>query len=144
MKVRFALWAIELALPRGTDLRQRFRSVLLGVVAAVAGGVLCAACFIAVIIAAGYALHIFASYGVLKSAAIMTGVVVLLIIVLLSYGNAKLREAFRALDESRSFQLPRGEDTLQELLNGFIEGLIITKPTSERYERDAHHHQNSA
>lgn len=128
LKVRFALWAIELALPRGADLKQRFRSVLLGVVAAVAGGVLCAACFIAMIIAAGAALHTFAYYSVLQSAMIMMAIVIVFILVLLAYGSMKLKEAFRAFDESRSFKFPQGEDKIQELLNGFIEGLVVDKP----------------
>jgi hypothetical protein len=144
LKARLALWAVELALPSGTDLKKRFRSALLGVVAAVAGGVLFASCVVVLIVGAGVALHEFAHYTIWQAAAIMGVIAIALIAALLMYGRQQLKEAFKAVDEASSFSFAKTEDSIQELINGFIEGLVVDKPAKSHSKHQPSQHKKAA
>lgn len=144
LKVRLAWWAVEFALPSETDLKKRFRSVLLAVIAAVAGGLLCASCFIFLIIAAGAALYNFTSYTVLQSALIMVAVLMIVVVALVSYGTQKFKAALHMFDETRSYRTPSSEDKLQEIFNGFIEGFMVNKSASRMAESNDNSYRKSA
>jgi uncharacterized membrane protein len=128
LKTRIALWAVQLALPSGADLKHRFRSALIGVFVAVAAGVLCALCTFALFVGIGLTLHMVAGYSILQAVLMISTALIVIIVALIVYGHQKLREAFSVLEETASSRVPKSEDTIQELIDGFIEGLVINKP----------------
>lgn len=128
-KLRFAWWAVELALPGKTELRRRFRSGLLGVLAAVAGGVIVALAIAGLLAGGGFALYQFAGFTVVQSVAVSLGSFVLVAVGLLFAGISWLEGIFQA--PSRP-SIPE-EDVLKEMLNGFIEGLL--KEPATQYEK---------
>ncbi len=127
LKFRFALWAIEMALPSGPDLKQRFRSVLLGIMAAVAGGVLAACAAAALLAGAGYALYYFTNLTITQTIIATSGTLMVIILCLFAYGWAKLDQAFGDYASKRPRRNLSDEDTIRELVNGFVEGLVVGK-----------------
>lgn len=128
-RVRLALWAVEMAIPESAGLRLRFRSVLCGVVAAVAGGVLASSIAVAALVGTGYFLVHNGTLSVLESVALLGIACVVGIYVLFDYGSRKFSEAFVRIEEAPRANKNTTEEMMQDLINGFVEGLLVGKET---------------
>jgi len=130
-KLRFALWALEAALPNGADLKRRFRSALIGVVAAVAAGVLSALGTAAAICAVGFALYYFAIMPALYSIAVSVMLAIAVIWGLICYAKKQLDMAYNSFDpeatanSSGSAISGSSGDVFGDIINGFVEGIIV-------------------
>lgn len=126
MKVRVALWAIDLALPSGSNLQGRFRSGLLGMMAAVAGGALVAFATAGLIGTAAYMLYAQQYLSVIEALLAAIGTLVVLSVLLFAIGKGQMERAFRTTSITRKprAKLPEAEDTIRELANGFLSGFL--------------------
>lgn len=121
LKARVALWAIDMALPDGGELARRYRAGLLGLMAAVAGGVLLAVTAIGALIGLGVLLHDYAHYSIGASMGIVALLTLAVTVTLFAVGRAQLSAAFDPCDERhRNSELH--EDPFRELIHGFVEG----------------------
>lgn len=141
LKLRFAMWAVELVLPGEADLKRRLRSGLSGVVAAVAGGAMLALSAAVLLFGAGYALNQYANLTVIESVLVVFGITLLLGYLFLVLAGEKIDAACNGLHQRAS--LPDNpDDVLQTLFNGFLEGLALdpapkeepAEPRSEKAE----------
>lgn len=124
MKVRLVLWAIELVLPDRSDLKERSRSALLGIMAAVAGGVL-AALTAATMVA--YAAYMLVASGTLTVPEVILACLATLLagaIGLVVYGRYCLERASAGLGSSLSSPAGLPENPIHALVDGFISGLV--------------------
>lgn len=135
MKVRFALWAMDRVLPKGSDLKLRFRSGLMGIMAAVAAGVLAACLFGAVIVAIGYSLFYYGNYSELQAIIVAAALSLICIMLLLIYGRAKINKAISGFDGNPEHKKKdvKSEDknAIDAIINGFLDGLLSNSPPSK-------------
>lgn len=125
LKVRVALWAIDLALPSGSNLQGRFRSGLLGMMAAVAGGALVAFATAGLIGTAAYLLYTQNYLNVFEALLAAIGTLVVLSGLLFLLGKGQMERAFRTTSISRTRRpIPDAEDTIREIANGFLAGFL--------------------
>lgn len=131
-KARFALWAVEMALPQSSDLKQRFRSALWGVMAAVAGGVIASLAVAAVIAGCGYGLYINGLISPVESLCVSALLTLLVLVLLASCARKKLNEAFSALEKRAPRTQVASDDVFHDLINGFVEGLLVGNPAKAK------------
>jgi len=132
LKIRFALWAVQMALPDRAEMKQRFKLVLLGLVTAVAGGIIAAFSAVALLAACGYALYYYGQLSAIQAVGTTVAALIILMLGLLSYGRAKLISAFGNLDDAPT--QTNDKDFMQQIVDGFMEGLVADKET-ETYKK---------
>lgn len=120
-KLRFAWWAVELALPSKAELKRRLTFGLLGVLAAVAGGVLAALTIAGLLAGAGFALYQAALLTAAQAVGAALAGFALFAVLLLCAGKAWFGKMFRA---SSHHSASEDDDVLKGMLNGFLEGLL--------------------
>jgi hypothetical protein len=133
LKLRFALWAVEQAMPSQTELKIRLRSALLAMGTAVAGGVLCALA-IGALLTVGF--FLLKEQGVPPYIAALSMVMVMLLIATAFAIRSKhlLAEATESLKRQRRY-LPRGSHgIIYNAVDGFLAGLAKRK---DYYTRNA-------
>lgn len=130
IKARFALWAIDVALPESSDLQRRYRSGLAGLMAAVAGGVLLACAAMGAMGGLGYALYYYSALRPGEAIAASVAGMLLLIVALFAYGRSRLRVAFEMTGSVKSSSRPPYQDPVKEALHGFLEGFATASPSS--------------
>lgn len=129
LKLRLAVWAAEQALPSSSDLKIRLRAGLLGIGAAIAGGVLMALTFAAVMVAGFFVLkgEGIAPYHAAGCMIGITIIVVLLLICLarqyLATVTADLRQQREWFDKFGPARTPES-GLVEEVLSGFVAGLL--------------------
>jgi hypothetical protein len=132
LKLRFALWAIEQALPDDSSLMSRVKSGLWGIGLAVAGGMLVALTVAILLVAAGWWLHTEAAFAPWESVLIIVAILAVSITAFAVASQRKFKKALR----KRARTSTADEDPLKALFNGFIEGLVADKPaTAKRAEK---------
>jgi hypothetical protein len=131
MKFRFALWAIDLALPETSALKIRLKAGVSGLVAAVAGAIISAFLIILMIGITGYGFYYFDNLTALQAVGLTLLFTMLCVVGLLFYSRNKFKQMFAAIDKpSHPPKLMSEKDPLGDVLNAFLEGLMTT-PAAE-------------
>ena len=125
-----------MALPDGSELVRRYRAGLLGLMAAVAGGVLLAATAIGALVGLGALLYYHAQYSIGACIGIVTIMTLAAVVTLFLVGRAQLSAALSPGNEDSRNAEPR-EDPFRELVHGFVEGFATPPPPeAERKEQN--------
>lgn len=135
LKLRFALWAAEQALPSGADVKIRLRAGLLGMGAAVACGVLVALVFAATLVA-GFFLLMHEGIPPYSAALAMLALAILIVYLLVCITRQQLARATQLLQHrpgvSQLVLAPRGAPSehglVQDMVDSFLTGLAGGKP----------------
>ena len=136
LKARLALGAVGMAFPGVPRLKLRFRPALLGIMAAVAGGVLSACAVATMIFGLGYSLYLYAGFSPLQAGAVTVSVTVFATVLLFYYGREKLKEALDIREDFSSNPLQEltvtKEHIVLEALDGFLRGLLGSGAATRR------------
>ncbi len=131
LKVRFALWAIDMALPSSTDLQRRYRSGLLGIVASVAAGMMLAVVVLIAVGSGGFALYYYTHVNVAQALLITMGASMAVIFALYAIGKKKFAVAFGEQPEKHTHAPMQSDDPLRDILYGFVEGFATASAPAQ-------------
>lgn len=124
LKVRLALWAAGRVLPSQEKLKYNLHTCLVGVMVAVAAGVLTALAVCVLLATAGFFLYTYGYFTVFEAMIAMALVAFVVVLCLGVYGYSALTKAFRNLSSQPLGKSLSDENALQALINGFIAGLV--------------------
>lgn len=129
LKARLAVRVIDMMLPSGPELQRRCRAGLLGVMAAVAGGVLLAAAVMSALVGLGLFLHYETGYSMGAAVGIVALLTLALCLALFLIGRAKLVAALECRGGSAAPPAVQ-DDPFRDMLHGFVEGFVTSGPAA--------------
>lgn len=142
LKMRLILSLIQRAAPSKRAVQQRAGCALAGVVAAVAGGMLCALALTALFTIAGFALYQYAQVSALGAIAIVFAGLFLSTLVVVIYARHKVKQAF--LTEEKPVRSARSKESPTAIINSFIAGFNDAATPSVSPKADAIHKASTA
>lgn len=136
MRVRFALWAIEMALPSTLSLKRRMRSGLIGLVLVMAGAALLTLITGAALILLAFYLHYYSGYSLGLVVLGVAGLSLSLILMLFAAGKARVSEAFGVNiglsgDINPTENSQQEDDIVKDIIHGFLQGIFTPPPAAE-------------
>ena len=130
VKLRLAIWLVELALPNENELKGRLRAGLVAVLCAVASAILLAFTCAIAIFGIGYMLQSLAGLTTLQATLITAGMLIVVSVILLLICRSKFNDAVNSSSKASSLSFPNTDELISELFKSFNSGL--KKPNTEQ------------
>jgi len=126
VKLRLAIWLVELALPNENELKGRLKSGLVAVLCAVASAILLAFICVLAAFGVGYMLQDIAGLNNVQATLVAAGLLIVLAIILLAVCRCKFNDAVSSASKTSSLSLPNTDELISELFKSFNSGLKKT------------------
>jgi zinc transporter ZupT len=127
-KLPAILWVAERILPSASSINRRFQALMLGVMLAVASGVLISLAATSLLVAMGVALYNYAGVSVVVAVLAVAGIAILVAIMLFQIGKLSMSEAIHKASHDDTDDRKKNRSPLEDLFNGFVEGLMVESP----------------